>query len=462
MTKQIVVKKKRNWLLWGLLGTLAILGSIAYFKGKSKPKGIEVEMGKVEHKTIYETVSASGKVYPEKEIKISSDVSGEIVELYVKEGDSVKAGQLLLKINPDSYVSAVERGKAAVNSSKSQLSMAKSQVESNKAQAEQIRAQLENAKSVHKRNEQLKKEGVISEVEYDQSLSNLRALEANLRASESSIKSALQNADGAAFSIKSSEASLKELNTSLNRTTIKAPASGIVSSLSVEKGERVLGTIQMAGTEIMRISNLNAMEVQVDVTENDIPKVKLGDQVDIEVDAYSGKTFKGTVSELANSAKNLTSSGGVVANSDQVTNFTVKIRIDPSSYKDLLKNGNKYPFRPGMSASVDIFTQKEENILAVPIQAVTVREKDGIKKEDTKLTDDDYEEIVFVVNADTLQKQMVVTGIQDDEFIHIKAGLKKDVLIVTGPYAEVSKNLKQGDRVRKKEEVKNKKENTKK
>lgn len=458
MAKQIVVKKKRNWLLWGLLGALALLAAVAYFKAKSQPKGTEVEMGKVENKTIFETVSASGKVYPEKEIKISSDVSGEIVELYVKEGDSVKAGQLLLKINPDSYVSAVDRGRAAVNSSKSQLAMANSQVESNKAQTEQIKAQLENARSVHKRNEQLKKEGVISDVEYDQSLSNLRGLEANLRASESSIKSALQNAEGAAYSIKSSEASLKELTTSLNRTTIKAPASGIVSSLSVEKGERVLGTIQMTGTEIMRISNLNAMEVQVDVTENDIPKVKLGDQVDIEVDAYAGKTFKGTVSELANSAKNITSSGGIVANSDQVTNFTVKIRIDPSSYKDLLNNGNKYPFRPGMSASVDIYTQKDENVLAVPIQAVTVREKDGLKKDDAKLTDDDYEEVVFIVQADTLIKQKVTTGIQDDEYIHIKSGLKKDVAIVTGPYAEVSKNLKQGDKVRKKEETKDKKD----
>jgi HlyD family secretion protein len=453
MTKQIKIKKKNNWLLFGLIAAVFALGGIAFYKSKQKPKGTEVEMGKVELKTIYETVSASGKVYPEKEIKISSDVSGEIVELYVKEGDSVKAGQLLLRIDPDTYVSAVERGKAAVNSSKSQLSMARSQIEANRAQAEQIRAQLENAKSVHKRNEQLKKDGVISEVEFEQSQSNLRALEANLRASESSIKSSEQNAEGSQFSIKSAEASLKELTTSLNRTTIKAPASGIVSSLSVEKGERVLGTIQMAGTEIMRISNLNAMEVQVDVTENDIPKVKLGDLVDIEVDAYTGKTFKGTISELANSAKNLATSSGL-SNSDQVTNFTVKIRIDPASYKDLLTKGNKYPFRPGMSASVDIFTQKVENVIAVPIQAVTVREKDNIKKDDAKLTEDDYEEIVFVVKADTLIKQKVVTGIQNDEFIYIKSGLEKDVVIVTGPYNEVSKNLKQGDRVRKKEETK--------
>ena len=455
MSKPIGKKKNRKWTIIGLVAILAILVAAAVYKSKTRPKGTEVEMGVVETKTIYETVSASGKIYPEKEIKISSDVSGEIVELYVKEGDSVRAGQILLKINPDTYISAVERGKATVNSSKSQMAMAYSQVESNKAQLEQIKAQLENAKSVHKRNEQLKKDGVISELEFDQSLSTLRGLEANIRASEAGIKSAQQNAESAAFAIKSAEASLKELNTSLNRTTIKAPASGIVSSLSVEKGERVLGTIQMTGTEIMRISNLNAMEVQVDVTENDIPKVKLGDKVDIEVDAYAGKVFSGTVSELASSASNLSTSAAL-ANTDQVTNFTVKIRIDATSYKELSKAGNQYPFRPGMSASVDIYTNKVENVLAVPIQAVTVREKDGIKKEESKLTDLDYEEVVFVVQNDTLHKQKVETGIQNDEFIYIKSGLKKGDNIVTGPYNEVAKNLKRGDKVRKKEENKEK------
>jgi HlyD family secretion protein len=196
----------------------------------------------------------------------------------------------------------------------------------------------------------------------------------------------------------------------------------------------------------------------VDVTENDIPKVKLSDNVNIEVDAYPGKVFKGTVSELANSAKN---TSGVVSTTDQVTNFTVKIRINPDSYKDLLSTKNKYPFRPGMSSSVDIYTQKEENILAVPIQAVTVRQKDYIKKEDAKLTDEDFEEVVFLVTNDTLKKQKVLVGIQDDEYIHIKSGLTKDATIVTGPFNEVSKNLKQGDKVRKKEDKKDKKDHKK-
>jgi HlyD family secretion protein len=451
-TKQIQKKKGPNWLLIGLVGIIAILAVAAYFKSKNKPKGIEVEMGKVEMKTIYETVTASGKVYPEQEIKISSDVSGEIVELYVKEGDSVKAGQILLRIDPETYVSAVERGKASVNSSMSQRSSSIAQIETAKQQAEQIKANLENARAIHKRNEQLKKEGVISEVEYDQSLSTLRGLEANLRASEASIKAAQQNAESADFSVKSTQASLKELNTSLNRTTIKAPASGIISSLSVEKGERVLGTIQMAGTELMRISNLNAMEVQVDVTENDIPKVKLGDDVDIEVDAYSGRKFKGVVSELANSAKNLATVQAT--GTDQVTNFTVKVRISPDSYKDLISRSNRYPFRPGMSASVEVFTSKQENAIVVPIQAVTTREKDGLKKSDEKITDDDYEEIVFLIKGDSIAKQKVTVGIQDDEYIHIKTGLAKDQPIVIGPYNEVAKTLKQGDQVRKKEDKK--------
>jgi HlyD family secretion protein len=454
-TKQIQKKKRSSWLLIGLIALVAILMAAAYFKSKNKPKGTEVEMGKVETKTIYETVTASGKVYPEQEIKISSDVSGEIVELYVKEGDSVKAGQILLRIDPESYVSAVERGKASVNSSMSQRAASQAQIETAKQQVEQIRANLENAKTIHKRNEQLKKEGVISEVEYDQSLSNLRGLEANLRASEAGVKTAIQNSESADFSVKSTQASLKELNTSLNRTTIKAPASGIISSLSIEKGERVLGTIQMAGTELMRISNLNAMEVQVDVTENDIPKVKLGDNVDVEVDAYSGRKFKGVISELANSAKNLASAQAV--STDQVTNFTVKVRISPDSYKDLISKTNKYPFRPGMSASVEIFTSKEENALVVPIQAVTTREKDGLDKKEEKRTDNDYEEIVFVIKGDTIAKKKVTVGIQDDEYIHIKSGLAKDESIVTGPYTEVAKVLKQGDVVRKKEEKKEEK-----
>ncbi|HMS67719.1 MAG: efflux RND transporter periplasmic adaptor subunit [Saprospiraceae bacterium] len=448
---------KKKWLIWGLGLLIVALIALAVVKAKNKPKGTEVDLAKAEIKSIKETVSASGKIYPATEVKISSDVSGEIVELYVQEGDSVVVGQILAKIDPDTYLSAVERGKAAVNSSKSQLAMSRAQVENSRAQMEQITAQLENARTIHKRNDQLKKDGVISQVEFDQSLSNLRALEANLRAAEASIKSAQQSAEGQGFSIKSSEANLKELQTSLSRTTIKAPVSGIVSSLSVEKGERVVGTIQMTGTEMMRISNLNSMEVQVNVNENDIPKVSLGDEVEIKVDAYVGDKFLGTVTEIANSAANLISSGGVTS-TDQVTNFTVKITVDPNSYADLIKKGNKYPLRPGMTASVDIFTNAAEKVITVPIQAVTVREKSGVDTKDkAKLTDDDYEEVVFIMQGDSAVKVAVVTGIQNDEFIEIKSGLKDSSQVISGPYNFLSKDLKQGDIVRKREEKDEKK-----
>lgn len=457
MTK---VQKKRNWILISLVALLVVLAIVAIFKAKSNPKGTSVTTALAEKRTIKETVSASGKIFPETEVKISSDVSGEIVELYVKEGDSVYVGQILAKIDPEVYLSSVERGEASLNSSRSQLSISKSQIESNKAQKEQIIAQLENARGIHKRNEQLKKDGVISQAELEQSLSSLRQLEANLRSSEASIKSAQQNAEASEFSIKGAQASLKELKTSLNRTTIKSPTSGIVSKLSVEKGERVVGTIQMTGTEMMRISNLNAMEVQVDVSENDILKVALGDDADIEVDAYLGKKFKGKVTQIANSASNI-ATAGTALNTDQVTNFIVKIRVLADSYQDIKTQTMQYPLRPGMSASVDIFTEQAEGVVAVPIQCVTVREKESTKKvnKDKSLPDDmatpddkEFDEVVFLMDADTAKMVKVETGIQDDEFIMIKSGINVGDKLISGPYSEVSKTLKSGDKVKIKEE----------
>lgn len=455
--------KKKNWLLWSLVGVFLLIAAFAIYKGQSKPKGTAVTLAEAEKRTIKETVSASGKIFPETEVKISSDVSGEIVELYVKEGDSVVVGQILAKIDPDTYMSAVERGEAALNNSKSQLAISKSQIESNRAQKEQFVAQLENAKTIHKRNEQLKKDGVISQAELDQSLATLRQLEANVRSAEAGIKGAQQTAEASEFSIKGANASLKELKTSLSRTTIKSPTSGIVSKLSVEKGERVVGTIQMTGTEMMRISNLNAMEVQVDVSENDILKVALGDDVDIEVDAYLGKKFKGKVTQIANSASNIATST-VALNTDQVTNFVVKIRVDANSYQDIKTIAMKYPLRPGMSASVDIYTEEAKDVIAVPIQCVTVREKEDVKKkkvDSTKPTDESgekamediaYDEVIFVMDADTARMVKVETGIQDDEYIMIKSGINIGDQIISGPYIEVSKNLKAGVKVRKKTE----------
>jgi len=443
-------KSTRFWITLLAILAIGVLGGFAYLKGKKKPKGIAIQTEKVITRTLKETVTGSGRIFPEKEIKISSDVSGEIVKLYVLEGDSVVTGQVLAKIDPEAYESTVERGRASLNNAKAQEAMSKSQIQSAEAQMQQINAQLENARTIHERNTGLLSEGVISKAEFEQSLSNLRGLEANLKAAQASKKSSEESAKGAAFNIQSAQASLKELRTSLNRTTIKAPGSGIISSLSVEQGERVVGTIQMTGTEMMRIANLNTMEVQVDVSENDILKVQIGQEADVEVDAYLDQKFKGVVTEIANSASNV-SSAAQSLNTDQVTNFIVKIRLDPNSYKELTQR-IKYPFRPGMSSSVDIYTHSEEDALTIPIQSVTTRNKD---KEDK---DGELMEVVFIHQADTVAMQEIVTGIQNDEYIHIISGLEEDQEIVSGPYSAISKKLEDGENVRIKEKKEDKKE----
>lgn len=467
-------RRRNNWLVIGLVGVIAILVAVAIIRQQTKPKGEIVEVEKVARRTITEKVAASGKVFPQTEIKISSDVSGEIVELYVEEGDSVVTGQLLAKIDPEAVQSQVERGVASVNSAKAQLANSRSQIEQLRAQKENIEAQLKNAREIHQRNEKLKKEGVISQADYDQSLSNLQALEANLRSSDAQIKAAQQSAQAADFQVQSAEASLRELRTSLRRTTIYAPTGGIVSQLNVEEGERVVGTIQMAGTEMMRIANLNAMEVRVDVSENDVPRVTVGDEVEIEVDAYIGRKFKGRVTQIARSATNVGATASLT--SDQVTNFEVRISVEPESYQDLISQNKPHPFLPGMSASVEIFTETVKDALSVPIQAVTTRERNETKrrkaaaKEDdegegeavaaanaTEPSTDDLMEVVFVVSADTVKMVKVSTGIQDDTYIYITSGLQEGQEIVVGPYTAVSRKLEEGDAIqRKKEEGKKK------
>ena len=449
-------RKKSNNLLIIILGVLLVgLVGVAVWKAKNKPKGEKVYIEKVEKRTIKEEVAASGKVFPQTEVKISSDVSGEIVELLVEEGDSVKLGQLLAKIDPDAYQSQVERGVAGVNSSKAQLANTRSQIENFKAQKESTEAQLINSREIHKRNEALRKDGVISEADFESSLANVRALEANLRSAEANIKAAQESAESAAFQVKSAEASLKELRTALGRTTIYAPMEGVISKLNVEAGERVVGTIQMAGTEMMRIANLNAMEVRVEVSENDIPRVSYGDIVEIEVDAYLDRKFRGRVTQIANSS---TTTGTTAAlTTDQVTNFEVRINIDPSSYADLISPQNPYPFRPGMSASVEINTETKDGVLSVPIQSVTTREKEDKKDKDPKAkqvnlkkdedSDDDLLEVVFVVAADTVDMIEVKTGIQDDTYIEILNGLKEGDQVVVGPYTAISRKLEEGETV---------------
>ncbi len=438
--------KSQKKLIYALIAAVALLTFAVLMKSRNKPKGEKVFTEKVARRDIVEWVSASGKIFPVTEVKISSDVSGEVVELFVEEGDSVVSGQLLARIDPDAYQSQVERGRAAVNGAKAQWANARAQVDNLRAQKEQIIAQLINAQDIHKRNEQLLQEGVIAQAEFETSLANLKALEANLRSAEASIRSAEESVKAARFNVQSAEATLKELQTSLKRTNLYAPISGTVSKLNVEEGERVVGTIQMAGTELMRIADLHAMEIQVEVSETDIPKVAIGDEVDIEVDAYVDRKFKGRVRQIAHSSNDLISSptGNTALSTDQVANFVVTIDILPESYSDLIEPGKPYPFRPGMSASVDIRTREVKNALSVSIQAVGAREEE----EGNALY-----ELVFRVQGDTVNMLRVKTGVQDDDFIQIVEGdLKEGDEIVAGPFEAVSRKLKDGDRVHRVEE----------
>lgn len=450
-----MVQKKRNTLLFVLLGVIALLIALLVYKNQNRKTGEGVQTELAEKRRIQETVEASGKVFPKTEVKISSDVSGEIVELHVNEGDSVRLGQMVAKVDPEAFNSQVERAAAGVNSSKASVANAKAQVETFIAQKKQVEAQLTNAREIHTRNEALKKEGVISQQDFEASLSNLRSLEANLSAAEANIRSAEQSVRGAEFQVKSAQASLKELNTNLKRATIYATMDGIVSKLNVEKGERVVGTSMMAGTEVLRIADLSVMEVQVEVTENDLPRIGLGQDVDVEIDAYIERKFKGKVVEIAHTANNLTSAVGGTVNltSDQVTNFVVTIDIDPNSYQDLVTKTKPYPFRPGMSATVEIYTRVQDDVVTVPIQSVGTRDSEDLekkgkaKKVNQNLGDDDIIEIVFVVKNDTVDMVEVTTGIQDNDYIEISTGLKGGEEVVTGPYSAISRKLEQGSKI---------------
>ncbi|MEL6867813.1 MAG: efflux RND transporter periplasmic adaptor subunit [Bacteroidota bacterium] len=451
-----MAKRNNNRLLLILIPVVLILIGAVVYKSRSQPRGEKVAVEKVSKRTIREMVSASGKIFPETEVKISSDVSGEIVELFVEEGDSVQAGQVLARIDPDAIQSQVERGQASVNNAKAQLANARAGIESSKAQVlqsraqmEQIEAQLINARAIHERNIPLHQQGVISDVDFDNSLSNLNALEANVRSAEAALKTAQANLEStkqsslaAEYTVKSSQATLKELNTSLRQTTIYAPIDGIISRLDVEQGERVVGTIQMAGTEMMRIANLNVMEVQVDVSENDVLRVGVGDQTEIEVDAYLDRKFTGIVTEIANSASGV-NSGALTT--DQVINFTVKIRIDPDSYQGLIDQYKRFPFRPGMSASVEINTHTEKDVLSIPIQSVTTREEE--EEEDQQAQDDDIKEVVFIAYGDTTDMVEIKTGIQDDNHIQVLSGLEEGAEVISGPYSAISKKLEQGAKI---------------
>lgn len=401
----------------------AVVGKKAgWFGGKVE---IKVSVEQPELRTITEIVTASGKIQPETEVKISPDVSGEIVELYVKEGDEVKNGDLLLKIKPDIYLSSVDRAAAAVNSAKANLA-------NSQAFLEQVKARYKQTENAYDRNKVLWEQETISDAEYENSLSAYEIVQAELESAKKSI-------EASKYSVQSAEATLSEARENLSKTTIYAPMSGTISKLNVEKGERVVGTMQMAGTEMLRIANLERMEVMVDVNENDIVKVKMSDTALIEIDAYLGETFKGVVTEIANSA-NVTG-----MSTDQVTNFDVKVLLVKASYQHLISKNNPNPFRPGMSASVDIQTNTKHNVLTIPIQCVTTR-VDSVETDVETLAaiNEEIQEIVFVARNDSAHIQIVKTGIQDNKYIEIKEGLSKEDKVVTSPYSAISRKLKDG------------------
>lgn len=405
--------------------------AILIYIGKNTGRGeLEVTIGKLEQRTIISTVSANGKIRPETEVKISADVSGEITELYVAEGDTVKEGQLLLKINPDIYVTQRDRAKAGVSSSQSNY-------KTSEALLTQAKARLTEQKAVFYRSKQLYQDQVLSQAEYEAATSAHAVAQSEVRAAE-------QRLSAAKYGIDNAQASLNEANKALGRTSIYAPSGGVVSALNNEKGERVVGTAQMAGTEIMVISNFSNMQVIVDVNENDILQVKKGDTAVVEVDAYGGRSFKAIVTEISKSASN---AGNQLLSSDQVTNFEVKVRLLKISYLDLLKTSDA-PFLPGMSANVEIQTAIKNGINCLPIEAVSTRTQVFDSSQNNQNgSKDELDEIVFSVANGKALKHIVKTGIQDSRYIEIVTGLNGVSDIVVGPYDAVSKKLEEGKKV---------------
>ena len=421
------MSKKKIYILIAVVIVLIIVLVALKSKGiiGNNDDSTEVETAKVDQITIVETVSATGKIQPEIEVKISSEVSGEIIALPIKEGQVVKKGDLLVKINPDLYTSGYNRTISNLSGSKAGLSQAD--------------ATFKEAKASYDRSKTLFDKGIISKSDWDKAIATFEGAKANK--------------ESAYYNVQSANATVKEAKDNLGRTTIYAPADGTISSLGVELGERVLGTQQMTGTEILRVANLNNMEVEVDVNENDIVKISIGDSTKIQVDAYLKKEFKGIVTSISNSASAATTA-------DQVTNFKVKVRILKESYEDLLEGKplTYSPFRPGMTATVDIITKRKESVIGVPISSVVVKsDTAAIKKYEVKDEPQDKKiatksdkkfECVFVKEGNKAKIRIVKTGIQDDTNIEIISGLKKGDVVITGPYTTVTKDLNSGDKVK--------------
>lgn len=408
-----------------LLLIVAVVGKKQGWIGEEDKMKVTVK--DVQQIDITERVSATGKIYPEVEVKISPDVSGEIIALNVEEGDSVIKGQLLAKITPDIYNSVVSRAQASVSSARSGVANAQ-------AQKAQIKASYDNAIAIHDRNKKLFDKGIIS-------LSDLETSQTQLATAKAQMDAAGQGINSAKYNVSSTEAALKEANDQLKKTEIYAPMTGVISMLNVKEGERVVGTAQMQGTEMMRIADYGKMETRVEVGENDIIRVSIGDTAEIEVDAYLNNTFKGVVTKISNSAEN----GMTQMNSNQVTNFTVMVRLIKSSYAKISQKNN-IPFRPGMSCSVDIITENSGKTISVPIQSVTTRNVNKDKENEEK-GDDELKEVVFVYDAGKVKMVEVVTGIQDDKHIQVTKGLNKNQRVITAPYKAISRELEDDQEV---------------
>ncbi|MDM1044238.1 efflux RND transporter periplasmic adaptor subunit [Myroides sp. 1354] len=413
------MKKKYIFIVLALI--VGVFVVMQFFT--TKDDATVVELATVDEINLVETVSGTGKIQPEIEIKITPEVSGEIINLPIKEGQVVNKGDLLVVINPNLYESNLDRMVAMLSTSKAGL--------------EQAEAQLKETKASYARNKTLFEKGVISGSEWDQVVRSYEVAKANK--------------NSAFYNVESSKAAVEEAKVNLLKTTIYAPSAGTISRVDVELGERVLGTQQMAGTELLRVANLNSMEVEVNINENDIVKVKVGDETKINVDAFLKKEFKGIVTSISNSASNQTLSA------DQVTTFKVKIKILRESYEDLLdgKLEDYSPFRPGMTAAVDIITHVKNKVVAVPISAIVMRTPSDTlttpSENKTVQVTEKLKEAVFVDAQGVAQLRFVKTGIQDDKNIEIVQGLKKGDVIITGPYSTVSKTLKHNDKIKKEE-----------
>lgn len=438
------MNKKLKWLIIILVvvvGALIGLNKAGIIGGGDE--GTKVATEKATVRNITEIVTASGKVFPEVEVKVSPDISGEIVALNVAEGDTVRKGQVLASIYGDIYASQRDQAAALVSQSQAQVGNANAQLGA-------LQATLDQTEATYKRQKTLLDQKVISAAEFEQAQQAWLSAKANLEAAKQSIKANQAN-------VQSAQASLTKAQKDVSRATIIAPMDGVVSLLSVKKGERVAGNSFNVGTEMMRIADLSSIEVQVDVGENDIPKVKIGDTALVEVDAFNNRKFKGIVYKIANPLTSTTS----LSSSTQVTNYQVHIRLFPDSYNDLIVKGQPFPFRPNMSASADIQTKTNKNVLTVPLNAVTTRDKnegkettgDDKNKDESKATsassDDDIIEVVFVVQKDGIvRKKPVKTDIQDINYIQVIEGINAGDEIVTAPYDVVSKQLKDSSKVK--------------